>query len=77
MEVEVESEPVVQIELRHLQKLWEAAQCHCVAMCGSYLDPEDGPPEDHDCNKGDWNPALPEDPNEVIETITEYLVGSI
>lgn len=73
----VMAKPGVIIEKSKLKELWNAANAHCVAVAGQYLGETDGPPDDWDWESGDWNPPMPESVEEMIDMLTEYLIGSI
>ena len=51
-----------------LIELWNAANSHCVIMCGEFLVAE---------WDGDDNPPPPDDGNELVRIVTEYLTSTV
>jgi hypothetical protein len=54
--------------MERLKELWDAANTHCVSICGEWLD------EEWD---GEDVPPLPDDPDEALDIIITYLKESV
>ena len=60
-----------------VKELWAQANGHCVAMNGTYINPDAEPPDDWNWEAGDWNPPMPGTLVETINAVTKYLKDSV
>lgn len=54
-----------------LKRLWDAANAHCISMMGEYLA------DDFEATDEEPNAPMPEDAEEVLRIVADYLEGSV